>query len=171
MDPILAKSPDLQTVQQGETVQFTITAQNPNNVAVPNVVVTDALPGQISFTGASTSQGTFSYDSGTNTVTFNIGTMAPNAIVTMTVTGFADQDAVPPSEFRNTASLRGDGGVHAQTSTGGLVRVIPKGIIPNTGIGPNLQALINILLLSLLAFALPVVSWETWQWWKRKRTP
>jgi uncharacterized repeat protein (TIGR01451 family) len=170
LDPILAKSPDLQTVQQGETVQFTITAQNPNNVAVNNVVVSDGLPDQISFTGASTSQGTFSYDSATNTVTFNLGTLGPNAIATMTVTGFADEDALPPSEFRNTASLSAEGGLHAQTTTGGEVHVIPQGIIPNTGIGPGLRELFGMSLLALLAFLLPVAGWQLWRRFKRRRT-
>ena len=39
-------------VQQGESVTFTITAQNPNSVAITNVVVVDALPRQITFTAA-----------------------------------------------------------------------------------------------------------------------
>jgi uncharacterized repeat protein (TIGR01451 family) len=170
LDPLLAKSPQIQTVQQSEAVQFTITVQNPNATPVNNIVITDPLPAEITFTGASASQGTFSFDSASNTVTFNVGTIAPNVIVTLTVSGVADEDAQPPDEFRNTAIMYVDGRKAAETTSGGVVQVLAQSDIPGTGVGPGPRELLVMSLLALMAFASPITVWQLWRRRKRQQT-
>ena len=159
LDPLVAKSPDLQTVQQGDPVQFTIVVTNPGTVSVANVVVTDPLAPEITFTGATTTQGSFTFDAASNTVTFNIGTMGAGDVVTMTVSGVANQNAQPPDEFRNTALLFVNGEQKGSTNSV-LVKVIP-GAVPATGVGPGWREWLAVLMMSLVlvALALPVVAW------------
>jgi uncharacterized repeat protein (TIGR01451 family) len=60
---------------------------NTGNASATNVVLTDVLPSLVTFTAASTSQGSCSYASATRTVTCNLGTigMASSANVQITV--------------------------------------------------------------------------------------
>jgi uncharacterized repeat protein (TIGR01451 family) len=164
LDPLVTKSPDLQTVKQGDPVQFTITVTNPSTVSVANVSVTDPLPPQITFTGATTTQGSFTFDAASNTVTFNIGTMGAGDVVTLTISGVANQNAKPPDSFRNTAFLFVNG-VQKGSSNTVEVRVIP-GAIPATGLGPGWREWLAVLMLSLIAMAAPLVAWRA-----RRRRP
>jgi uncharacterized repeat protein (TIGR01451 family) len=75
---------------EGNKVKYTITVKNngPNDNA--GVVATDQLGSLLKFVSATASQGTFSQSNGV--VTFNIGSMANGATVTLTVTGQALED-------------------------------------------------------------------------------
>jgi uncharacterized repeat protein (TIGR01451 family) len=79
---------------------YNITVTNTGSPA-PNTVVTDTLPSQVTLTAATTSQGTCSYDSGTRTVTCNLGTVNAGSPVNIRLT-------VKPREegtLDNTASV------------------------------------------------------------------
>jgi len=64
---------------------YDITVTNTGSPAA-NVVVTDPLPAQASFTAVTTSQGTCSYDLGSHTVTCTLGTMFAGGSVNIRIT-------------------------------------------------------------------------------------
>ncbi len=74
---------------------------NTGDTSATNVVLTDPLPALVTFTAASSSQGTCTYDSGSHTVTCNIGTMTPGSTVNVQIT------VKPRNEgtLNNTASI------------------------------------------------------------------
>jgi uncharacterized repeat protein (TIGR01451 family) len=59
---------------------------NTGDTSATNVTLTDVLPALVTFTAASSSQGSCTYDSPTTTVTCIIGTMAPGATVNVQIT-------------------------------------------------------------------------------------
>ena len=59
---------------------------NTGDTAATNVTLTDMLPALVTFTAATSSQGSCTYDSGSHTVTCNIGTMAPSSTVNVQIT-------------------------------------------------------------------------------------
>jgi uncharacterized repeat protein (TIGR01451 family) len=59
---------------------------NTGNASATNVVLTDVLPSQVTFTAASSSQGSCSYDSVTKTVTCNLGTITAGSTVNVQIT-------------------------------------------------------------------------------------
>jgi uncharacterized repeat protein (TIGR01451 family) len=59
---------------------------NTGDTSATNVTLTDMLPALVTFTAATSSQGSCTYDSGSNTVTCNIGTMAPSSTVNVQIT-------------------------------------------------------------------------------------
>jgi uncharacterized repeat protein (TIGR01451 family) len=59
---------------------------NTGDTSATNVTLTDVLPALVTFTAATSSQGTCTYASGINTVTCNIGTMAPGSTVNVQIT-------------------------------------------------------------------------------------
>jgi uncharacterized repeat protein (TIGR01451 family) len=73
-------SPD--PVQEGASLTYSITVTNNGPDAADNVVVTDTLPGSVSFVSATPSQGTCS---GTSTVTCNFGSLSDGASATVTI--------------------------------------------------------------------------------------
>jgi uncharacterized repeat protein (TIGR01451 family) len=76
---------------EGDQVTYTVTVKN-NDAANSGtgVVLTDNLGANLSYVSATTSQGTFSQSGGV--VTFTIGTIAPGASVTLTVTARTTED-------------------------------------------------------------------------------
>jgi uncharacterized repeat protein (TIGR01451 family) len=59
---------------------------NTGNAPAANVVLVDVLPSQVTFTSASSTQGSCTYATATRTVTCNIGTIAPGSSVTVSIT-------------------------------------------------------------------------------------
>jgi uncharacterized repeat protein (TIGR01451 family) len=59
---------------------------NTGDTSATNVTLTDVLPSLVTFTAVSSSQGSCTYESPTNTVTCNIGTMAPSSTVNVQIT-------------------------------------------------------------------------------------
>ncbi|MFL6281720.1 MAG: PA domain-containing protein [Pyrinomonadaceae bacterium] len=59
---------------------------NTGDTSATNVTLVDVLPALVTFTAASSSQGSCTYESPTNTVTCNIGTMAPGSTVNVQIT-------------------------------------------------------------------------------------
>jgi uncharacterized repeat protein (TIGR01451 family) len=59
---------------------------NTGDTSATNVTLVDVLPALVTFTAATSSQGTCTFESPTNTVTCNIGTMAPASTVNVQIT-------------------------------------------------------------------------------------
>jgi uncharacterized repeat protein (TIGR01451 family) len=84
-DLAITKTADRNPAPVGQNFNYDITVTNTGTPA-SNVVVTDPLPSQVTLTAATTSQGTCSYDSGTKTVTCNLGTVNAGAPVNIRLT-------------------------------------------------------------------------------------
>jgi uncharacterized repeat protein (TIGR01451 family) len=86
IDLALSMSGSANPIFAGQSVIYTITASNINTTfSATNVSVTNTLPAGMNYTGSSTTQGTGGLPSG-QLLTFSLGTIAPGATVTMTVT-------------------------------------------------------------------------------------
>ncbi len=149
--PSLSKGANKTRAQVGEVVEFTITVTNPNNADFGGVTVTDALPPQVDYVSASTPLGAFSYDANSRTVTFNLGTLAPNQSVTLTIRARLNALAQPPAIIDNVAAMN-----NAITSNLVSIQTVP-GELPLTGFAPA-----PIWLLALLAAFLPLYGYALW---------
>ncbi len=99
-DLAISKTADRNPAPVGLNFNYNITVTNTGSPA-SNTVVTDTLPSQVTLTATMTSQGTCSYDSGTRTVTCNLGTVSAGSPVNIRLT-------VKPREegtLDNTASV------------------------------------------------------------------
>jgi uncharacterized repeat protein (TIGR01451 family) len=85
----------------GRNLTYTVTVTNDSPIQATGVVLTDVLPGGVTFVSVSASQGTCS---GTATVTCNLGTMAGGGTATVTIVVRASTRGM----ISNTASVKGD---------------------------------------------------------------
>jgi uncharacterized repeat protein (TIGR01451 family) len=91
------------TVGEGNSLTYTVTVHNNDTTnSGTGVVLTDTLGPNLSFVSATTSQGTFSQSG--NVVTFNLGTVPPQATVTMTVKARAIEDGTVTNSATVTAT-------------------------------------------------------------------
>ena len=99
-DVAITKTADRNPAPVEFNFNYNITVTNTGSPA-SNVVVTDPLPSQVTLTAATTSQGTCAYDSGTKTVTCNLGTINAGSPVNIQLT------VKPRSEgtLNNTATV------------------------------------------------------------------
>lgn len=79
----LTKTVDRATGSIGDTLTYTLVATNPGAGPATEVVVSDVLPGELSFVSATSTTGTCGFSGGI--VSCTIGTMAPGASVTITI--------------------------------------------------------------------------------------
>ncbi|HEV7894028.1 MAG TPA: hypothetical protein VGP08_25660, partial [Pyrinomonadaceae bacterium] len=99
-DVAISKTADRNPAPVEFNFNYHITVTN-TGAPASNVVVTDPLPSQVTLTAMTTSQGTCSYDSGTKTVTCNLGTVNTGTPVNIQLT-------VKPREegtLNNTATV------------------------------------------------------------------
>lgn len=87
----VTKTADKADVGVGDTLTYSVAVTNRGNADAPDVVVTDVLPGEVSFVSAATTKGTCSESSGT--VTCPIGTLSGGETATVTVTTTVDDDS------------------------------------------------------------------------------
>ena len=82
-------------------LNYNATITNTGNASATNTVLSDVLPAGVTFTAASPSQGTCSYNTVTRTVTCNVGTIAASSNATVQIT------VKPRSEgtLNNTATI------------------------------------------------------------------
>lgn len=114
----------------GETITWTITAQNPTNSQLSNIRITDTLPAALDLIDATTTLGNLSISQQTLTVT--ITSLAPGEVVTITI--ITEIRGIPPSgEFSNTAKMTADGNF-ATSATAVLPGVAN---LPETGYPPE----------------------------------
>jgi len=135
VDPALAKRLPIENAQVGDAITFFLTVTNPNSASVSGVSVDDPLPSLVDFVSATMTQGTFSYNPASHTVTFNIGTMAAGQVVEISVGVKVNEQGKPPTTMRNKAQLRVNGQLRAMSNEA-CAEVLP-GAIPGTGVGPG----------------------------------
>ncbi len=154
-DPLMTKLVDVQRAEVGDPVQFTIVVTNPNSVDVANIVIADPLPDVVDFLSATTPVGTYSYDAGTHTLTFNVGTLSANQVIYIVIHTRVNSRGQPPNQFRNVCRLTWDGGTI--DSTAGAVTIIPSDL-PAAGAGPGWRELLLLGLIGLAALGAPAVG-------------
>lgn len=102
-DPAITKNGTPDQAEPGDTIVFTITVTNNSTANITGVIVRDPLPSYFDFLSASTTAGTFTFNSGTNTVIFDIGTMTPGQVTTMVVRVRVNASAPAPGTVTNRA--------------------------------------------------------------------
>ncbi len=157
VDPYLTKAADPQFAQIGDIVQFTMIVTNPNAVELANFVLVDQLPPQFDFMNATTTQGSFTFDAGSNTVTFNLGALGAGQSATMTIQARVNDKAQAGDVLQNVAVLNVDSQQRGRAIA--EVEIIPS-IIPVTGIGPGWRELAATSVFALLALLSPMAIWR-----------
>jgi uncharacterized repeat protein (TIGR01451 family) len=117
-DVAISKTADRNPAPVEFNFNYNITVTNTGSPA-SNVVVTDPLPSQVTLTAATTSQGSCTYDSGTKTVTCNLGivnagtpvniqlTVKPRSEGTLNNTATVTTTDADSNTNNNTASANG----------------------------------------------------------------
>ncbi len=134
-DPLVTKLVNVTQAQVGDVVQFTIVVTNPNPVEVVNVVVVDPLPPVVDFVDVTVPQGTYAFSADTNTLTFNLGTLAPNQVLYIVIQTRVNSKGQAPDQFRNLVHLTWADG-HSGDSNPVTVSIIPSRL-PAAGQGPG----------------------------------
>lgn len=129
-DPYVIKQVNLEQAQVGDIVVFVIDIINPNPVAINNVEVGDALSPLVDYLSASVPRGAFSYDPAGHVWRLQLGDMAPNERVTISITARVNERAQPPNTLLNTAVLTSSRGVTRSNTTQTLI--VPN-LLPETG--------------------------------------
>lgn len=136
VDIAVGKVADDTTPAFGQLVMFTITANNLSASAATNVVITDALPGSLSYSGASPTQGTYTDATGI----WDVGTIPGGGSATLQLGAFVT--AEPGSVIDNTATLTSvtetDTNVENNQATATLNVAIPTADIGVSKIADNL---------------------------------
>lgn len=101
-DPYVTKRANLDAVQVGDFVEFTLTVSNRGSATATDVVVVDPLPDFLTLYNATTTRGLISVAG--NTVTIEIGNVEPGEIITITILTRVNRQVAPPDN-RNTATL------------------------------------------------------------------
>jgi uncharacterized repeat protein (TIGR01451 family) len=91
-----------ESVTVGTSYTYDITASNTGIVDAENVTITDVVPSNVDFVSASAP---CTYDTGTRTVTCNVGTLAPGGDASVTITVVA---LTPGEDIVNTAVVTPD---------------------------------------------------------------
>ncbi|ULH14488.1 GEVED domain-containing protein [Deinococcus sp. KNUC1210] len=136
---LTALNPDLSLVKTGAVLAnpaspltYSLVVTNLTSSAAANTVVTDTLPTGVTFVSASNS-GT--YSSGTNTVTWNLGTVAANATQTLTVTVTTPSVAAVGAgnkTLTNTATVAAPNDTNSTNNTGTATTNLILGTLSKT---------------------------------------
>ncbi len=116
VDVSVRKVSDAQAVRPNDVFRYTITATNNSSIAAPNVVVTDILPAVLSYQSHTATAGTATHSSASNTVTWNIASLAPGASETLVLTVTATSTGNISNRV-NIASALADASPGNNTST------------------------------------------------------
>ncbi len=133
-------------VVMGSVVTYELIVTNPNDVAIDDVVVQDALPAQVDYVGATSPVGTVSYDAATRAVTVSLGTLAAHQEVVIAIQARINANAATPSPIINQATIiygrtRGTGSSNTVTA-----ELVP-GNLPETGFGPGPREIVTFSLI------------------------
>jgi len=145
----LAKTGSAAQVQIGDLISYTLTLRNTGSGEAVGQWVTDQLPASLTFVDASTTQGNFTFDAATNTVTFGVGTVAGGQTITMVIRARVNAQAQIGDTIRNVGVVSG-----VLISNESSVPVAPR-TLPAAGGAP--YSFEWTLALALLALALPLL--------------
>ena len=95
VDPKIYKTVNEPIRHVGETIVFTVKVTNEGTANATDVVVTDMIHPMLVEVTVSSSKGTTSYDPATRGWTVNVGVLAPQETVTVTITGKAASGKTP----------------------------------------------------------------------------
>ncbi len=123
IDLEVTKSDNPDPVNAGGTLTYTVLVTNNGPSPATNVMLTDALPGEVSFDSATPSQGTVSESGGT--VTASLGSLASGASATVTIIATVADSAL--GTITNTASVVA---TEMETNTANNVDTEPTTVTP-----------------------------------------
>ncbi len=135
-DPAITKNGTPDQAVPGDTVVFTITVTNNSTANITGVIVRDPLPSYLDFLSASTSAGTFTFNSASNTVIFDIGTMTPGQVATLVVRVIVNGSVPAPGMATNRAAMTYNEGTR-QTASDSITIPPPPPEPPVTGPTPT----------------------------------
>lgn len=151
-DPAISKSVSPGTARVGDSVEYTIVVTNLGGALAQGVTVNDSLPGFLRPTGVSTSKGEASLSG--QSVSVNIGDLAPGETVTISVRATVVAPAVPPNN-RNLATVTStspDSNPSNNQASVPLDTLAPV-TLPNTSDAGNRALMVAALLLGLVLVA------------------
>ncbi|MDW8326024.1 MAG: DUF11 domain-containing protein [Anaerolineales bacterium] len=143
----LLKATSTTQVQVGNLISYTLTLRNTGSGEAVNQWVTDQLPSTLTFVDAFSTQGGFTFDAATNTVTFNVGTVAAGQTITMVIQARVNSQAKGGDTIRNVGVVSG-----VLISNEVSLLIVPERL-PDAGTAPFSFEL--TLMLALLALVLP----------------
>jgi uncharacterized repeat protein (TIGR01451 family) len=115
-DVAIIKTASPEPVDQGTNLTYTLQVTNNGPAVAQNVVVSDPLPGEVTFTSSSTTQGSCT---GTTTVTCDLGSMSVGGlvVVTINVNAATFSSATLSSNTATVSSTTSDPNLTNNTST------------------------------------------------------
>ncbi|MHB8499866.1 MAG: C25 family cysteine peptidase [Candidatus Acidiferrales bacterium] len=88
-DVAITKTASPDPVDQGTNLTYTLQVTNNGPAVAQGVVVTDVIPGEVSFVSVSTTQGTCTYSAGTTTVSCSLGNVSVGGLALITINASA----------------------------------------------------------------------------------
>ncbi|MBK8033552.1 MAG: DUF11 domain-containing protein [Chloroflexi bacterium] len=129
-DPLITKSVNPPFSMPGESAQWTIVVTNPGSVPYGAVQTVDNMPAEVEIVNVNATAGTISFSG--QTVTWNIGSLAPLQSVTITINARVRANVAVPFTITNVAVLTGDN--LAQTTASATLISVAE--LPATGEAP-----------------------------------
>jgi uncharacterized repeat protein (TIGR01451 family) len=150
-DVSITKTAAPEPVDQNTNLVYTLTVSNNGPAAALNVTVSDPLPAQVTYTSASSTQGTCAQAGGT--VTCSVGTMGPGSVAVVTIN-------VNATTFSSSAA-----GLASNTATVTTTSSDPNPANNSSTATSTIQAPTAVQLVSLRAMpqtdGTVVVEWKT----------
>jgi len=134
----ISKSVSASSAKPGQSLIFTIKVSNTGLAPAIDVKVTDTFQYVVNIISVATTKGTYTVNTSSRQVTYNIGTMAPNEAVTLTVTTKVNSAVTSTSTFSNFARLFYKIGETTLTKNSNTVsyQIVIGGSLPPTGFLP-----------------------------------
>ncbi len=143
----LVKSINETRVVVGSVVRYDLVVTNPNDFAIDDVTVQDALPAQVDYVSATSPVGTVSYDATTRTVTVVLGTLAAKQEVTVAIQARVNGNASSASPIVNQATITYGRTVRTSTTSNQVTAELVPGSLPATGIGAGPREIVTLSLI------------------------
>lgn len=134
----ISKSVSTTSVRPGQSLTFTIKVSNTGLAPAADVKVTDTLQSVLNISSVSTTKGSYTINSSTRLVTFNIGTLSPNQSATLTISAKVNNTAQVTSTYSNFARLIYKFGASTISRNSNTItyQVVISSTLPPTGLSP-----------------------------------